>query len=1244
MAPRNVRMGQGLRARLIGTASLPFYAEKNTFRPNNLAPEPPVVLTALGFSSTGPFPHATAAGSTLANITNLQGASITISPDDGVLVISEDQTKILRGLAAWSAGAGSYSIIKTHSNATNSPLSTTYDFTVAAPEGNLVSSPYISGIQTQGQVLTKNNAVWDPVPTSIATTWYFSTDPDVDEDGSNVGTGDTFTPTADHTGGYFRLGQVGTFAGGGTAETFSQWIGPIAAPVSISGVPSSESITGSTYFFAPTLAGGREPYVVTNIGTALPAGWSLNSTTGAVSCDDVQTNVSNVQLRLTDADGLTATLAAFSILRALPPKWYNFSFRQTAAGSNTWNGGGINLGTDVDPNNDENVTSLLIQGADGWPLTTADGEEQYGRTIAGAGTYSNNTAVLSGNDVLLGGYAVASSRPGFSFTVPGPGEYDLRLAGGAAQTASTEDYAIFDGLHNGHLNAVITTQPRLWTPSTAVTVNSIYMGTDGSVWKTPSAGTTGTVMPTGAGPTFVDNDITWNRLSVTALFMINRSPSVVGQVIDQNGDSVTTTNWRSQTPRTVTVSGSWGMGLTLYVLTGSGRLRQVGIKAKGAVLGDISVITGFGENQGQSPTMYANEPQGFTNHKIVPSGGKNSVSAYSLSGTLAPYFTLQAMNGYVWLTNNGTRIPDSLAGPQILKVTQTDSNSSGSPHETTLTCNIVSSQDRPTDSSINGRITTESWLARKKVKDVTDTTWTGYAGQAFVTDTLVNGTASFEAALDAFTTTPPNGTGWYRIRLGAGTYTGKRGTTLALDFGTGGLLIEPAAGQDPEFDYGFESLQVHGWHMRNVKMPNNKLKMGVTYAHRWPDPGPAGINGGGRFSKVVYENNRIGCAYGAGNNADTDYSTKYSYFLYMEHGESALLKDNSFDGNHVPWFLYGVRKQKYTGNTYKRVASDLYGPGQSDDRFSTINVFADNDVYLWFDDEVEPQALDPVGYSSGTHLDALQIRTWNQNLTNWNAFAKPDNMSISDPKYPFWKVGDMCFNNEPGIAAVWRVKSITKADALTGAWPGPNGYADFVDGDITWEWVCDYVWGNDMHIWMENCTYQSASPNSGVAARQFFINSNGRHRSAANFGAVNVAYGSYSGYGVGQTDGDTRVEFCTLVGPSDLHPSVSPITSAVFNRGKGKVFTAHTMVQRTAYVEDEATKHVLDEVVVSFAASAAVGRRPGDLLAGPFSQQSGTNRWIYPTLPNDGSLSRAAFVEAMRDILIAKSGTAGIQS
>lgn len=1132
------------------------------------------------------------------------------------------------------------------------PLPTQKGHSIAAENGSsggggttpvLVFAPTISGIQTQGQTLTAGNAVWSVAPDSRTRQWYVSpTGSDTDDAPISGATGTTLTETAGIVGQFVRVGEIATAGVHTSDEGFSVWVGPIAAPLTISGTPDTTSTPGSVYGFQPTIEGGHGPYFVENIGTPLPTGWTLDPETGEVACDDVQDDAVNIVLRVTDADGLQASLAAFSVVRDMPPKWYNFSFRQTAAGSNTWNGGGINLGTDVDPNDSENVTSVLLQGADGWPLDTVDGEGQYGRVIAGAGTYSNNTAALSGNDVLLAGYAVASSRPGFSFTVPGPGEYDLRLAGGAAQTASTEDYAIFDGLHNGHLNAIITTQPRLWTPTTAVTVNSIYMGTDGSVWKTPSAGTTGTVMPTGAGPTFVDNDITWNRLAVTALFMINRSPSVVGQVIDQNGDSVLTTNWRASALRTVSVSGTKGMGLTLYVLTGSGRLRQFGIRAKGAVLGDIAVWNGFGENEGLTPTMYANEPQGFMSHKIVPSGGKNSVSAYSLTGTLAAYFTLQAMNGYVWFANNGTRIPDSLAGPQTLKVLQTDSNSSGSPHETTLTVNVVSSQGRPTDASINGRITTESWLARKKVKDVVDTAWAGYAGQAFATDTLVNGTASFEAALNALV---PDGSSWYRIRLGAGTYTGKRGTTLALDFGTGGLLIEPAAGQDPEFDYGFESLLVHGWHMRNVKMPNNRLKTGVTYAHRWPDPGPTGIGGGGRFNKVVYENNRIGCAYGAGNDANTEYDTKYSYFLYMEHGESAILKDNSFDGNNVPWFLYGVRKQKYTGNTYNRVSSDLYGPGQSDDRFSTINVFEDNHVYLWFDDEVEPQALDPIGYSSGTHLDALQIRTWNQNMTNWNAFAKPDNLSVTNPAYPFWKVGDYCFNNEPTTAAVYRVTAISKTDALTGAWPGPSGHGTaIVDGDVTWEWVCDYVWGHDMYIWMENCTYQSASPNSGVAARQFFINSNGRHRSAANFGAVNVAYGSYSGYGVGQTDGDTRVEFCTLAGPSDLHPSATPITSAVFNRGKGKVFTAHTVVQRTAYVEDEAVKHVLDETVVSFAANAAVGRRPGDVMTGPFSQQSGTNRWIYPTLPNDGSLSRAAFVEAMRDILIAKSGTAGIQS
>ena len=64
---------------------------------------------------------------------------------------------------------------------------------------------------------------------------------------------------------------------------------------------------------------------------------------------------------------------------------------------------------------------------------------------------------------------------------------------------------------------------------------------------------------------------------------------------------------------------------------------------------------------------------------------------------------------------------------------------------------------------------------------------------------------------------------------------------------------------------------------------------------------------------------------------------------------------------------------------------------------------------------------------------------------------------------------------------------------------------------------------------------------------------------------------------------------------------------------------------------------------VNFAGTSAAPSRPEDQLAGTFVRKDGTGRWTFPSVPLDGSLSRAAFVEAVRDQVRMKTGgTAGI--
>jgi hypothetical protein len=86
-------------------------------------------LTALTLDSLTAL-DTVAAGATLANIGgNSEGATITISPADGRIVVSGDNTKLLRGMTAVTDGPISINLIKTKSGYANSPLSTPFVFT-----------------------------------------------------------------------------------------------------------------------------------------------------------------------------------------------------------------------------------------------------------------------------------------------------------------------------------------------------------------------------------------------------------------------------------------------------------------------------------------------------------------------------------------------------------------------------------------------------------------------------------------------------------------------------------------------------------------------------------------------------------------------------------------------------------------------------------------------------------------------------------------------------------------------------------------------------------------------------------------------------------------------------------------------------------------------------------------------------------------------------------------------------------
>ncbi|MDE4914868.1 putative Ig domain-containing protein [Methylobacterium sp. 092160098-2] len=89
-------------------------------------------------------------------------------------------------------------------------------------------------------------------------------------------------------------------------------------PVSVAGDPARVAVLGQSYAAAFTATGGRGPYAFAMVGT-LPAGLTLSSSTGTISGTPTTAgDVTDLRIRATDADGRTATSAAFSIATSAP--------------------------------------------------------------------------------------------------------------------------------------------------------------------------------------------------------------------------------------------------------------------------------------------------------------------------------------------------------------------------------------------------------------------------------------------------------------------------------------------------------------------------------------------------------------------------------------------------------------------------------------------------------------------------------------------------------------------------------------------------------------------------------------------------------------------------------------------------------------------------------------------------------------------------------------------------------------
>lgn len=919
--------------------------------------------------------------------------------------------------------------------------------------------------------------------------------------------------------------------------------------------------------------------------------------------------------------------------------WYNYSFRNTSGGA--W--------ALTDPQDASNVTTVDVTTA-AYPTANFDGSASYGRSNGAAETQTDASQTNSGGAgaplaaLLAGNHTFGATGHAVQFDGPA-GTYDVRIALNTSAAAGTMWCILLDG-DISHLSSALggSVTIQFWVASTPYTTTAyIVSKADKSIWKCSQAGTSGTTEPNDAGAVggvFTDGGAKWTRQSRTALALYGGTAASASAVVDTTNASIACSSWGSNTDAQ-TISGTYGNAFTLLkVQSQNFYLRQFGMKLRGYALADCTLADEFGQST-SAPTLYAGQPSGEQALKVMVSSGAYTLAAFSFGGDLGAYFTPTLINGSIYAVHNGSRIPDALAGTRTLTITQTDVGAtSGSPHTTTFNCTVVSSQGRTTDSSVLGAISTQTWLERKTVKDVMATLWAGYQGQAFASDTLVTDRTSWAAALNAIT---PNGTSWYRIRLGAGTYGGQYLTTIAKDFGSGGLLIEPNSGDDPEISCAFGSLQIHRVHIRNVKLVGDASTPNGAYTFIFTDPGASGIGGGGRFNRVKVENCRIGFMYGAGN-VITDWGTKAAGCVEMFHGESLEVVNCKIWGGKTVFPVSGVRAVRVSSCDYQQLLGDVLSPCSAAKWVggSTTGVFADDNMYVELSDVTVWHEVDYAGYTNGTHLDTAQIYRNGQNSYRWYS-----GLSVADGSY--------CISLEDSPPSIWKASGAGTA-SVQPLGSGPTA----TDGTITWTRQGNAIL-NKVYILMENVTEQSEGVQASNIARQFFLDSNNSHGVETHVTAINCVQGSNSAYGIQSGGyGVVSAEFNSFIAPSRQYNSTGNLNQAKISTDgtgitgeNGYVRSRYNITRQASAAANPASLNpasvrasagytsVQNEVLITGSDWSGTGADPNATLTGPFTKDV-NNYWTYSQLVDDGSVTPTQFRTQMRSILAAKSGMAGI--
>ncbi len=948
----------------------------------------------------------------------------------------------------------------------------------------------------------------------------------------------------------------------------------------------------------------------------------------------------------------------------------HFGFRNSQEGGSTWTSqGGIDASELNDGTND---VFIRILGASGPAYPTAldaHGITDYGYT----GSIPSSTTDLTLTNAGGSGHARRSDLAGqVNWTTGGHvfqvdvqnGTWEIEYAAGGATDGTADSFVIYDGTGadisagTGSYNAVSSfTGTKTWANSTAFGTSDFVIDTFGQVWDCTTAGTTAA---SGNPPNNAVRNDTFNSngciLTYTGRKALAWGFTTVGatNVASHNSDGageVAVGSWPG-TPKTVTVTNG---AITVTRAVSTARPRVLNLKLIPVPLEDVDVYDHF-DQLDATPDVWAQQVAGYRAARLSFQTG--STANISISGTMASYFDLVQDGGNWYLDHNGTPIPDALAGSRAINIVQTDALSSGSPYTTVVNMNVISSGGRTNtdDGTAEGAICTQSWMNLDYIRSVHAThLWEGYNGSSpFTTDVTVTTLAGLVSAIDA-AEAASTGSSWHRIRLQeGGTFDGS--SAITADFGaTGGLLIEPDTGHDPDYTGILYPFNVCGVHWRNTLMTTAADALSTQRKFRADSAfGPTGIAGNGRSVRVAFTGNRIGVGFrltmdngddkqivGYDINDDGDYVDvgevipRAVPFFTCTHAESVYVDNNIFDGgtsaSHIS--VNGARAVKVTNNLFMRQGADVLSVNGLDSPTNTMGgFFADDSPHAILADNVLVREPAYAEFSSNAHADFWQGRTPGQNASFWYPSSGEEN----DTGNP-WEVNDICFKREN--STWYKVVSITTG--LTGA-TGPTGTGTgIVDGGVTWDFYADNsligvpwyvaVYGNDVI----SCNGVTA----GGFDRQFYIDSQDGFEVTTHASVFDNTNSLSGDKGINFQEGYLYAEHNTFGAAAEIEATdtFNPTTIKV-NTGDGN-YDAFAVIRKNVVmgspsVGSSVSRYIGDNIVLEWDVSAsASANAPAEYLVGPFgiaTYATSDQMYVTDTVNNSGEASKEGVTRQIR--------------